>query len=129
MFIAKTPLGWRVFQPNESSMIFFPIHDICLFILDRSLIHALSEQPKSWGPKGLLIIYRHLRRQHQRQRTVEARLDHPWLYMFGSNGLERDHGYYGARQCSGPDWLSLRGWEVRKPLAIRYAIIADRESF
>ena len=117
---------WRVFQPNESGVVLYPTHETCNLMLSRFFNHAASEQPKSSGSEDLVRVYHLLEVQHQRQKTAEGRLHHPWLYMLEFKGLEWEQGYYGARRCWGKDWLSLRSCEVRKTTAARHANAANR---
>lgn len=57
-------------------------------------------------------FYKVLCQQHERNMKAAQNMSPQAAVAFGLQGLEWEHGYYGARQFWGQEWESEDQWEV-----------------
>ncbi|KAI9782880.1 MAG: hypothetical protein M1816_001661 [Peltula sp. TS41687] len=81
----------------------FPLHDDCLFILEQFVKRL---QKRAYGPTVIPVLledlYAALVKQYQCH-SSKKKVDEKIFC------LEWEHGFYGARQCWGPQWVRREG--------------------
>lgn len=104
---------WIVYEANDEASVLFPIHGACFSITQKVLqwneIHGRTR------PSTMEHFYNALYRQYERNIEARATMRPDLAVTFGSQGLEWEHEFYGARQFWGQDWECEEGWEVGLP--------------
>ena len=113
---------WRIFDQNDDGVVLYPVHDACIFFMQKMAhLNLQSAKPGSLAKHtSLKSYYETLIRVHERltefpHEDQEQYLFEPWHVNYGYSKLEWDHGYYGAaRFADGSTWYMEPGWEVSK---------------
>jgi len=116
---------WKVFEKNDNGVVLYPIHDACLWIMDRVAARRSQNKHDTDGtlPKcaTLEAHYEALLRLHDRNTEypygtdIEDEVAKITAYPseYGSYKLEWEHQYYGASSFADGSWWAFEsGWEV-----------------
>lgn len=113
-FAGKT-VKIEVYEPaDDAGGMLFPIHKVCLDILQR-LCQTRQAQNRTSGsgkPTTLEAFCEGLRQQRSKNFTEPDKSRSMNGYYANSGGIEWLHDYYGARQFWADEWNVEPGWEV-----------------
>ena len=114
---------WSVYDQNDDGVVLYPIHDACIFFMQKMAhLNLQRAKPDSRAKHtSLKSYYETLICVHERLTEFpdeesldeELHMFEPWHANYGYSKLEWDHGYYGAaRFADGSTWYMEPGWEV-----------------
>ena len=103
-----------LFEFTKGEGMLLPFHTCCLSLLERFCDWRGTFLPQRQStPHDLTSFCDSFRRRHESNLKLEPAT--PKKY-YRSDGIEWDHGYYGARQFwNQGEWQSRPGWEVSLP--------------
>ncbi|CZR51704.1 uncharacterized protein PAC_01581 [Phialocephala subalpina] len=102
---------WQVYEADEIGTVLFPIHTACLSIIQHALSWRKHQTPSASSVMTMEDFYKVLCQQHERNSVATETMSPETAAAFGLQGLEWEHGYYGARQFWSQEWESEDQWE------------------
>ncbi|KAH9207212.1 hypothetical protein DL95DRAFT_483582, partial [Leptodontidium sp. 2 PMI_412] len=102
---------WQVYESDETGSVLFPIHTACLSIVQHALCWRKHQRITASSLTTVEDFYKVLCQQHERNMKAAQNMSPQAAVAFGLQGLEWEHGYYGARQFWGQEWESEDQWE------------------
>ncbi|KAI9808890.1 MAG: hypothetical protein M1827_007165 [Pycnora praestabilis] len=106
------PRSLRVFDTEDSEHVLYPIHEICLNIMQHvgNRRSCMVGDRDTYALTSVENFYIAMLRLHKRN-TYSGHLDTITSLYWASQGLEWEHLYYGARYFWFGEWHVRRGWE------------------